>query len=41
MKRIAWKIVLSALVVSITPVAAEQAAVVRNCTWCHGTGAQG
>jgi len=42
MKRIAWKIALSALVVSITPVVAgEQAAVVRNCTWCHGTGAQG
>jgi cytochrome c553 len=42
MKRIAWKIVLSALVVSITPVVAgEQAAGVGNCTWCHGTGAQG
>ena len=42
MKRIAWKIALLAFVISIAPViAGEQAAVVRNCTWCHGTGAQG
>src|SRR6516165_1209777 len=42
MKRIALKMALLALVVSIAPVAAgEQAAAVRNCTWCHGTGAQG
>jgi cytochrome c553 len=42
MKRIVRKIVLFALVVSIAPVnAEEQAAVVRNCTWCHGTSGQG
>ena len=42
MKRIALKMALLALVVSIAPViAGEQAGVVRNCTWCHGTGAQG
>ena len=42
MKRIVRKIVLFALVVSIAPVnAEEQAAAVRNCTWCHGTSAQG
>ena len=42
MKPIAWKIALLAFVVPIAPVVAgEQAAVVHNCTWCHGTGAQG
>lgn len=42
MKRIVRKMVLLALVVSIAPVnAEEQAAVVRNCTWCHGTSGQG
>jgi cytochrome c553 len=42
MKRVALKMALLALVGSIAPViAGEQAAVVRNCTWCHGTGAQG
>jgi cytochrome c553 len=42
MNGIAWKIALLALLVSIAPViAGEQGAVVRNCTWCHGTGAQG
>jgi cytochrome c553 len=42
MKRIVQTIVLLALVVSIAPVnAEEQAAAVRNCTWCHGTSAQG
>jgi cytochrome c553 len=42
MKRIAGKIALGALLVSIAPViAGEQGAVVHNCTWCHGTGAQG
>jgi cytochrome c553 len=42
MKRIVRKIVLFALVASIAPInAEEQAALVRNCTWCHGTSAQG
>lgn len=42
MMRIVRNIVLFALVVSIAPVnAEEQAAAVRNCTWCHGTSAQG
>ena len=42
MKGIALKFALLALVASIAPVTAgEQGAVVRNCTWCHGTSAQG
>jgi cytochrome c553 len=42
MKRIVPTIVLLALVVSIAPAnAEEQTAAVRNCTWCHGTSAQG
>jgi cytochrome c553 len=42
MKRIAWKIALLALVISVAPaVAGEQATAVRNCTWCHGTAGQG
>jgi hypothetical protein len=42
MKGIARKIALLTLVGSIAPViAGEEAAVVRNCTWCHGTGVQG
>ena len=42
MKGIAFKSALLALVASIAPViAGEQSGVVRNCTWCHGTSAQG
>ena len=41
MKRIVWKIALLVLGVSVAPVAAGEQAVVRNCTWCHGTSAQG
>jgi cytochrome c553 len=42
MKGIAFKSALLALVASIAPaVAGEPSAVVRNCTWCHGTSAQG
>ena len=42
MKGIAFKSALLALAVSIAPaIAGEQGAVVRNCTWCHGTSAQG
>jgi cytochrome c553 len=41
-KRLALTSVLLAVVASIAPVLAdEQAAAVRNCTWCHGTSAQG
>ena len=40
MKRIVSKIALLVLGVSIAPVVASEA-VVRNCTWCHGTSAQG
>jgi cytochrome c553 len=42
MKGIAFKSALLALAVSIAPVVAgEPGAAVRNCTWCHGTSAQG
>ena len=42
MKGIAFKLALVALAVSIVPVfAGEQSSLVRNCTWCHGTSAQG
>jgi cytochrome c553 len=42
MKRAALIATLLALAVSIAPATAgEQAAAVRNCTWCHGTSAQG
>jgi cytochrome c553 len=51
MKRIAWTSALLkpvrltsallSLVASIAPALAGDHAVVRNCTWCHGTSAQG
>jgi len=46
MTRHPWKaallVMLSALAASIVPaVAGEQGVSVRNCTWCHGTSAQG
>jgi cytochrome c553 len=42
MKGNAFKLALLALAVSIAPViAGEQSPLVRNCTWCHGTSAQG
>src|SRR5215470_4800166 len=51
MKRMAWtstllksaclKWALLALAVSIAPASAGDHAVVRNCTWCHGTSGQG
>jgi len=51
MKRIAWTRALLkssrwtwaplALVASIAPALAGDHAVVRNCTWCHGTSGQG
>jgi len=40
MKHIAWKIAFLLLGLSIAPAVAGEA-VVRNCTWCHGTSAQG
>ena len=44
MKRIGLKIAIVALIasaVSTASVWAGESAAVRNCTWCHGTGAQG
>ena len=42
MKGVVFKSALLALAVSIAPViAGEPSALVRNCTWCHGTSAQG
>jgi len=44
MKRIGLQIAILAMVastVSIVSVWAGESAAVRNCTWCHGTGAQG
>jgi cytochrome c553 len=42
MKGIAFKSALLALATSLTPVVAgEPGAMVHNCTWCHGTSAQG
>src|SRR6202140_2045022 len=43
MKRIGFKIEILAIVASTVPSWAGdgESASVRNCTWCHGTGAQG
>ena len=43
MKRIGFKIAILAIVASTVPSWAGdgESASVRNCTWCHGTGAQG
>jgi cytochrome c553 len=41
MKRFDWKAALLAAVTSIAPALAGDGAAVRNCTWCHGTSAQG
>jgi len=42
MKRIAMMIALLAVAASTAPArAGDENAGVRNCTWCHGTGAQG
>src|ERR1700746_2609072 len=41
-KKLALKIVLLAISASFAPVlAGEDGLAVRNCTWCHGTSAQG
>jgi cytochrome c553 len=41
MKRIRLKIAILAVFASTVPAWAGESAAVRNCTWCHGTGAQG
>jgi cytochrome c553 len=43
MKRNGLKLAILAIVLSSSPALAQDAmpAGVRNCTWCHGTGAQG
>jgi cytochrome c553 len=43
MKRIGLKIAILAMVASAVSVVSAwaESAAVRNCTWCHGTGAQG
>ena len=43
MKRIGWKIAILAIVATAAPVWAgdDENPGVRNCTWCHGTSAQG
>jgi cytochrome c553 len=41
MKRIGLKIAIMAILASAAPSWAGESLAVRNCTWCHGTGAQG
>ena len=41
MKRIGLKIAVMAILVSTAASWAGESPAVRNCTWCHGTGAQG
>lgn len=41
MKRIGLSIAVLAIVASALPARAEDGVSVRNCTWCHGTSAQG
>src|SRR6202049_4306995 len=41
MKRIGLKIAIMAILASAAPSWAAESLAVRNCTWCHGTGAQG
>ena len=44
MKRIGLKLAFTAMIASAVPTVsalADDSAAVRNCTWCHGTGAQG
>ncbi|MGX4802318.1 c-type cytochrome [Bradyrhizobium guangdongense] len=41
MKRIGLKTALLAMLACIGPAVAWDGASVRNCTWCHGTSAQG
>src|SRR6516165_3864362 len=43
MRRIGWKIAILAIVASTLPALAGDIGdgAVRNCTWCHGTSAQG
>jgi cytochrome c553 len=41
MKRIGLKIAIMAILASAVPSWAGESPAVRNCTWCHGSGAQG
>jgi cytochrome c553 len=41
MKRIGLKVAILAIVAAAVPAWAGDGAAIRNCTWCHGTGAQG
>ena len=41
MKRIGLKMAIMAILASSASSWAGESAAVRNCTWCHGTGAQG
>jgi cytochrome c553 len=41
MKRIGLKMAIMAILASSASAWAGESAAVRNCTWCHGTGAQG
>jgi cytochrome c553 len=41
MKRIGLTIAILAIVAAAVPAWAGDSAAVRNCTWCHGTSAQG
>jgi cytochrome c553 len=41
MKRIGLKTLILAILASTVSAWAGESAAVRNCTWCHGTGAQG
>src|SRR6202521_5219464 len=41
MKRIRLKIVIMAILASTASSWAGESPAVRNCTWCHGSGAQG
>ncbi len=41
MKRIGLKLAILAIFASSAPSWASESPAVRNCTWCHGTGAQG
>src|ERR1700751_2022365 len=41
MKRIGLRVAILAIVARAVPAWAGDGAAIRNCTWCHGTGAQG
>jgi cytochrome c553 len=41
MKRIGLKMAIMAILAAVAPSWAGESPAVRNCTWCHGSGAQG